>query len=300
MGLHLVFQQERQPKVEQLEDALIHPPMTTIAIPPRWWITVAALFVSAVLLSPFYWVLVGSFMTPAELFGGHMTLWPRHFAFENWSVALARLWPHIQNSLMVSAVASIGTLMVTAPAAYGIVWRKPRGRKTLMAFMLMTQMLPAIVFVIPLFIVFTKINLVNTLPGLILADMTFTIPFALIMLSAYMKDLPYELVEAALVDGAGQTRAFLMIVLPMTLPGLITVGVFSFLIPWGDLIFALSLITDANLQPLTLELYKAMGQYGIDWGFLLPGSVLTAIPAVLFVVAASRFIVAGVTRGAIK
>ncbi len=164
----------------------------------------------------------------------------------------------------------------------------------------MTQMLPAIVFVIPLFIVFTKIDLVNTLAGLTLADMTFTIPFALIMLSAYMKDLPYELVEAALVDGAGQLRAFLMIVLPMTLPGLITVGVFSFLIPWGDLIFALSLITDDGLQPLTLQLYKAFGQYGIDWGFLLPGSVLTAVPAVIFVIAASRFIVAGVTRGAIK
>src|ERR1700693_4088055 len=113
-----------------------------------------------------------------------------------------------------------------------------------------------------------------------------------------MRDLPYELVEAALVDGAGQLRAFLMIVLPMTLPGLITVGVFSFLIPWGDLIFALSLITDAGLQPLTLELYKAFGQYGVDWGFLLPGSVLTAIPAVLFVVAASRYIVAVVARRA--
>jgi multiple sugar transport system permease protein len=274
--------------------------MTTLGILPRWWITAAALTISAILLSPFYWVLVGSFMTPAELFGGHMSLWPKHFVIENWSVALSRLWPHIQNSLLVSAVASVGTLLITAPAAYGLVWRKPLGRQTLLAFMLMTQMLPAIVFVIPLFIVFTQINLVNTLGGLILADMTFTVPFALIMLSAYMKDLPYELVEAALVDGAGQLRAFMMIVLPMTLPGLITVGVFSFLIPWGDLIFALSLITDASLQPLTLELYKAFGQYGIDWGFLLPGSVLTAIPAVIFVIAASRFIVAGVTRGAIK
>jgi multiple sugar transport system permease protein len=107
-------------------------------------------------------------------------------------------------------------------------------------------------------------------------------------------------VEAAMVDGASQLRAFLVVVLPVTLPGLITVGIFSFLIPWGDLIFALSLITESTLQPLTLELYKAMGQYGIDWAFLLPGSVLTAIPAVLFVIAASRFIVAGVTRGAIK
>jgi multiple sugar transport system permease protein len=274
--------------------------MTTFGILPRWWITAAALTISAILLSPFYWVLVGSFMTPAELFGGHMSFWPQHFAFENWSRALSRLWPHIQNSLLVSAVASVGTIVITAPAAYGLVWRKPLGRQALLAFMLMTQMLPAIVFVIPLFIVFTQINLVNTLAGLILADMTFTIPFALIMLSAYMKDLPYELVEAALVDGAGQLRAFLMIVLPMTLPGLITVGVFSFLIPWGDLIFALSLITDANLQPLTLELYKSVGQYGVDWGFLLPGSILTAIPAVVFVIAASRFIVAGVTRGAIK
>ncbi len=105
--------------------------------------------------------------------------------------------------------------------------------------MLVTQMLPGIVFVIPLFIVFSKINLVNTLPGLILADMTFTVPFALIMLSAYMKELPYELVEAAMVDGAGPFRAFLSVVLPITLPGLVTVGIFSFLMPWGDLLFAL-------------------------------------------------------------
>ena len=239
-------------------------------------------------------------MTPAELFGVQQTLWPRHFAVENWVRALDRLWPHVRNSLLVSTVTSIGTLLIAAPAAYGLVWKKPLGRNVLASFMLMTQMLPAIVFVIPLFIVFSRVNLVNTLPGLILADMTFTVPFALIMLSAYMKEFPYELVEAAMVDGAGPFRAFVVVVLPISLPGLVTVGIFSFLIPWGDLIFALSLITENGLQPLTLELYKAFGQYGIDWTFLLPGSVLTAIPAVLFIVLASRFIVAGVTRGAIK
>src|SRR6202023_2456301 len=115
------------------------PPMTTFGILRRWWITAAALTVSALLLSPFYWVLVGSFMTPAELFGSHMSSGQKHFGVENWPVALTRLWPHIQNSLLVSAVASVGTLLITAPAAYGLVWRKPRGRHTLMAFMLMTQ-----------------------------------------------------------------------------------------------------------------------------------------------------------------
>jgi len=262
--------------------------------------TVTVVVVTAILLSPFYWVLVGSFMTPAELFGVQQTLWPRHFAVENWVRALDRLWPHVRNSLLVSTVTSVGTLLIAAPAAYGLVWKKPLGRNVLASFMLVTQMLPAIVFVIPLFIVFSRVSLVNTLPGLILADMTFTVPFALIMLSAYMKEFPYELVEAAMVDGAGPFRAFVVVVLPISLPGLVTVGIFSFLIPWGDLIFALSLITESGLQPLTLELYKAFGQYGIDWTFLLPGSVLTAIPAVLFIVLASRFIVAGVTRGAIK
>ena len=102
-----------------------------------------------------------------------------------------------------------------------------------------------------------------------------------------------------MVDGAGPFRAFLSVVLPITLPGLVTVGIFSFLMPWGDLLFALSLITESSLQPLTLELYKAFGQYGIDWGFLAR-QCSHRDSGCHFVVLASRFIVAGVTRGAVK
>jgi multiple sugar transport system permease protein len=166
--------------------------------------------------------------------------------------------------------------------------------------MLTSQMLPAIVFVIQLFVMFSRANLVNTLPGLILADMTLTIPFALVMLCAYVREFPYELVEAALVEGASQWRAFRSVVIPVMTPGLVTIGIFSFLMPWGDLIFSLSLITESSLQPLILELYKAVGQYGVDWGFLLPGSVLTAIPAVVVVLYGSRFIISGFTRGALR
>jgi len=89
-------------------------------------------------------------------------------------------------------------------------------------------------------------------------------------------------------------------VIPVMTPGLVTIGIFSFLMPWGDLIFSLSLITESSLQPLILELYKAVGQYGVDWGFLLPGSVLTAIPAVVVVLYGSRFIISGFTRGALR
>jgi multiple sugar transport system permease protein len=264
-----------------------------------WWYTAFGILITVVLLLPFYWVLMGSFMTQRELFSPHFSWWPHQLVYQNWTNALSRLWPHFTTSVIVSVCTSVATLLITAPAAYALVWLKVRGRAALFSFMLTSQMLPAIVFVIPLFIVFSRIDLVNTLPGLILGDMTFTIPFALVMLGAYLREFPYQLVEAALVDGAGQWRAFLSIVLPVTRTGMITVAIFSFLMPWGDLIFALSLITEEGLQPLTLELYKAMGVYGIDWSFLLPGSLLTALPAALFVVAASRFIVAGFTRGAL-
>ncbi len=239
-------------------------------------------------------------MSPRELFGAAFHLWPNHIALQNWSIALTRLQPHLLNSLLVSTGTAALTLLITAPGAYSIVWLKPAGRNLLFGFTITSQMLPAIVFVIPLFILFSRLNLVNNLFGLTLADLTFTVPFALVMLRAYLRDFPYELVEASLVDGASHLQAFFRVVLPIILPGLVTVAIFSFLIPWGDLIFGLSLITDPGLQPLTVELYKAFGQYGIDWSFLLPGSVLTAIPALIFVTAASRFILAGLTRGALK
>jgi len=265
-----------------------------------WRYTIIGVVITVLLLLPLYWVLAGSFMTPRELFGVHLAIWPHEFVFQNWSDAVRRLAPHAATSLVVSLATSALTLFVTGPAAYSIVWLKPRGRKVLQSFMLTTQMLPAIVFVIPLFVMFSRSNLVNTLPGLILADMTVTVPFALVMLCAYVREFPYELVEAALVEGAGQWRAFRSVVIPVMIPGLVTIAIFSFLIPWGDLIFSLSLITESSLQPLILELYKAVGQYGVDWSFLLPGSVLTAIPAVVVVLYASRFIISGFTRGALR
>jgi multiple sugar transport system permease protein len=269
------------------------------AIRSPWFYTVAGVIITVILLSPLYWVLSGSFMTQRELFSPHFSIWPRELIYENWTNAVVRLWPHLATSAIVSVCTSALTLLVTAPAAYAIVWLKVRGRGAILSFMLTSQMLPAIVFVIPLFVVFSRMNIVNTLPGLILVDMTFTVPFALVMLGAYLREFPYQLVEAALVDGAGQWRAFFSIVLPVTITGMITVAIFSFLMPWGDLIFALSLITESGLQPLTLELYKARGALGIDWSFLLAGSLLTALPAVIFVVAASRYIVSGFTRGAL-
>ncbi|MBV8486632.1 MAG: carbohydrate ABC transporter permease, partial [Verrucomicrobia bacterium] len=143
-----------------------------------WLYTVVGVIVTVILLSPLYWVLSGSLMTQRELFSPHFSIWPHQFVFQNWANALVRLWPHFATSAIVSVCTSVLTLLVTAPAAYAIVWLKVRGRGAILSFMLTSQMLPAIVFVIPLFVVFSRMDLVNTLPGLILGDMTFTVPFA--------------------------------------------------------------------------------------------------------------------------
>src|SRR5260370_26789046 len=172
-----------------------------------WLYTVVGAIITVVLLSPLYWVLMGSFMTQRELFSPHFSLWPREFMFQNWTTAVGRLWPHFATSAIVSVCTSTATLLITAPAAYAIVWLKVRGRGAILTFMLTSQMLPAIVFVIPLFVLFSRIDIVNTLPGLILRDMTFTVPFALVMLGAYLREFPYQLVQAALVDVAVQWRS---------------------------------------------------------------------------------------------
>ena len=167
--------------------------------------------------------------------------------------------------------------------------------------MLVTQMLPGIVFVIPLFIVFSKINLVNTLSWPDFGRHDFH--------GAVRADHALGLYEGIAIrtcrgghGGWGRSVPRLpFVVLPITLPGLVTVGIFSFLMPWGDLLFALSLITESSLQPLTLELYKAFGQYGIDWGFLLPGSVPHGDSGVIFVVLGQPFHRAqALPRGAVK
>jgi len=119
--------------------------------------------ITVILLLPLDWVSSGSFMTPRRLFSVHLSLWPHEFVFQNWLDALRGLAPHAATSFVVSLATSALTLLVTGPGAYSVIWLKPRGRKVLQSFTLTSQMLPAIVFVIPLFVMFSRANLVNTL-----------------------------------------------------------------------------------------------------------------------------------------
>src|SRR5262249_46498384 len=147
--------------------------------------------------------------------------------------------------------------------------------------------------------VFHKLHLLNTHVGLVLADSTYSIPFAIVLLRAFMTRIPREVLDAARIDGCGEWRAFLLVAVPLAVPGIVTASLFSFLFAWGDFLFALTLNGPGHVQPVTLGLYKFVGTYGSDWGGIMAAVILAAVPASVFLLIAQRWITAGVRAGSL-
>ena len=177
--------------------------------------------------------------------------------------------PPVLRAIRSSVIISVGTMLLTlllaAPAAYALARLRLRGGALIVLLLLISQLLPSIVIAGPLFVVFSRIDLVNSYPALILADATVTLPFAVIILRPFFLAVPMELESAALVDGSTRFGAFWRIVLPLVRPGLITVAAFAFLFTWGEFVFALSLNINEDIQPVTVALNKFIGQYGTQW-----------------------------------
>jgi multiple sugar transport system permease protein len=203
------------------------------------------------------------------------------------------------NSIVISLGTMILTLILAVPGAYALARLKLRGSGLILLILLISQLLPSIVIAGPLFMNFSRIGLLNSHLGLILADTTITLPFSAIILRPFFLAVPYELEAAAKVDGCTQLGVLWRIVLPYVRPGLITVGAFAFLIAWGEFVFALSLNTNSN-QPVTVALNKFIGQYGTEWNHLMAVSTVAALPIIAIFASLQRFIVGGLMTGAVK
>jgi multiple sugar transport system permease protein len=174
-----------------------------------------------------------------------------------------------------------------------------RGAGIILLLLLISQLLPSIVIAGPLFFTFSRIGLLNTHIGLILADTTITLPFAVIILRPFFLSVPSDLEAAARIDGCSQMGVLWRIVIPYVRPGIITVAAFAFLMAWGEFIFALSLNQRDN-QPITIALNTFIGQYGTFWNNLMAVSTVAALPIILVFASLQRFIVGGLTAGAVK
>jgi multiple sugar transport system permease protein len=265
---------------------------------PRWADTVVGIAILAVLLFPIYWMINVSLQPSGSAVG---TPWlPIHPSSRGYSTALDQQGRNLVTSLVVALGSVIFCLLIATPAAYVLAQFRLRFAGAILFGVLISQMIPGIVIANALYTAYTDVGLLNSVPGLILADSTAGIPFAILIVRAFMTNIPQSVIEAGRVDGAGHFRVFVSIVLPMSRNALITAALFSFLFAWADFLFALTLTTTADVRPVTLGLYTYIGTYVNDWSSVMATAVLASIPAIVLLVVAQRYVAAGTTTGAVK
>ena len=265
-----------------------------------WLCTLAAAAALVLVLFPVYAIIVGSFESTNTLFSGTFYWLPHAATLDNYSTVIHAQSANIVTSLVVGLGTALLALVVAVPAAYALSKYRLRVTVILVSSLLIAQIVPSIVLATSLFIVFHRINLVNSYPGLIIADGTYAVPFAILVLRAFLFSLPNELLYAARVDGATEWQTFRMIVIPLARSAVITVAVFAFLAGWGDFIFALTILNGSGIEPITLGIYTYLGNYSTDWGAVMAAGVFAMVPAAILLVVAQRYIASGLTAGSVK
>lgn len=209
------------------------------------------------------------------------------------------IYQYFLNSVVVTSVSTVASVVLAAFAAYALARLRPKGHRLLGLLILSVRMLPPIALVVPLFLIASRLQLLDTRLALILPYIALNVPLATWMLQGFFLDLPRELEESALVDGCGHLRAFVRIILPLAGPGLAAVSVFSFILSWSDLVLALPL-TRSNAATLPVLASSVRTEEGVQFGQLGVIAMLIFIPVALFTVLARKWLVRGVTAGAVK
>jgi multiple sugar transport system permease protein len=219
---------------------------------------------------------------------------------EGYRTVIDQQVPYLGISMVVGLGTVALTLLVAAPAGYSLAKLRPRGGGALSFVLLIAQMIPGIIMAMGFYAIFLGAGVLNTVPGLIVADSTLAVPFAVLIFTTFMSGIPDELIQAARVDGAGTLRIFWSIVLPVSRNSVITVSLFSFLWAWSDFIFASTLDGGGGHQPITLGIYHYIGNNNQQWNAIMATAVVASVPATVLLVVAQRYVAAGVTAGAVK
>lgn len=257
-----------------------------------------------VLLFPLFWILMTSLKTEQEIFRIPPTIIPEKLNLQSYAAQVEtgdfNMFQSFANSFIISVGATVISVILAVPASYGIAKYRFRGRKVMLLGFLVTQMLPVAVLLTPMFILFRGMNLYNTAGAAILADATIGIPFSILILKNYFASIPKDLEEAAYIDGCNRFSAFIRVLIPIAKPGVMVCAIFSFLYAWGDLAYGMTFIIDQQKRPITAGIFNFMGQYGTKWSYLTAFAVVTIIPVALIFIFMQKYIISGMTSGAVK
>jgi multiple sugar transport system permease protein len=266
-------------------------------------LNLAGIVVSCIFLFPLYWILASSLKTNAEIFQVHQTLWPLNANFVAYIDQLRGEFNVVKpllNSFIIAPATILLSMALAIPAAYGMARFSFKGKKAVIMSFLVTQMLPSTLILTPLYLLFARFRLINNYLAPIIADSTIAIPFIILFVRTYFIGLPKGLEDSARIDGCSRFSAFLRIILPISTPGLITAGSFSFIFAWNDLMFAITFMNNTQLRPLTAQIYHFMGKYGIEWNRIMAFGVILVLPVIIIFVFLQKYIIGGLTSGAVK
>lgn len=263
---------------------------------------VIAILIAIVFLFPIYWLLSMSFKTDAESFGKIVTYYPHDFTLDPWiqNFSDKDFLRSLKNSSLIALLSMVISIGFGVPTAYGMGRYKVPGSKGFLLSFLVTQMLPASLMLTPMYLIFNKIGLLGTYLGPALAISSGSIPFIVVTLRPYFKGIPTSLDDAASIDGCGVLRSFLLIMLPTIKTGIITVVVISFLNGWNDLVYSMTFNVKPEMRPLTANIYKFQNKYGTKWNCIMAYGAILVLPVVILFVFLQKYIVGGLTAGAVK
>jgi multiple sugar transport system permease protein len=266
-------------------------------------LTLLGLALLVAFLFPIYWMVATSVKSAGNVFVYPPKIVPTSLDLTAWKdriVGDATVLRYVLNSTVVALGTMVVSLVLAAPAAYAIAHLRMRGKSAFMLGNLSALMFPAIMLATPLFVIFSRLGLTNSYLGLILADTTAALPFVIVLLRPFFAGIDRELSEAALIDGCTPFGAFRRVVLPVAKPGLVSAGIFAFLIGWGDLVFAITLTDTDSIRPVTAGLWAFVGANSTDWPAAMAFSTVAMLPPLCVFLFAQRHVVAGLTAGSLK
>lgn len=262
------------------------------------------LLLMLVVLFPIYWMVITAFKTRLELTGYPPTLFPQQFIPDNYQSAFSfsDIPRYMLNSLIVVGTSTLISLIFGTLAGYSLARFAftPNFKRQVSFWILSTRMIPPIVTVIPIFAIFQNLHLLNTYLGMIIVYVGFTLPFTTWMMRAFVREVPVDLEEAAMVDGDTRLTALFRIVLPLTAPGLVATAIFALILVWNEFLFALIITTTSATITLPVGIAGFVSQFEVLWGQMSAVGTVAIIPILIFTFAVQRYLVRGLTLGAVK
>ena len=264
-------------------------------------ILILAFFLLLVIL-PIYWMFITSLKAPADIATLDIQYWPKNLTWDNYRNFLAgsNFLLYLKNSTIVATISSAIVLLVAITGGYGLSRYRYKGKGLTMVAFLITQMIPLTLLLIPMFLIFSSLKLQDSLVSLVILYVVLNVPFCVITMQGFFMNIPVVLEEAARIDGCTKFQTICKIVLPVMLPGIIAVFIFAFIGAWNDLLGGVMFINSEAKKTIPVGLSYYVGQFSVNWGEMTAGGILALLPSAALFAFAQKYIVEGMTSGAVK